>query len=94
MREGNRIVLLVDTTLTDARIDLKLTVGLRTVSDLALTPLAVNEGVGFKLNEAFPTISPIDQFDLGTAQKYDPATRALTLLGSPLGPTRVWGPSD
>jgi len=88
-REGNRIVVRVDTLPTDARLQLKLTVGLTTMSDLALTPLAVDEGVGFKLNEAFPTISPIDQLDLGTARKSKPATRALTLLGSPLGPSRV-----
>ena len=88
-REGNRIVVRVDTDPTDARLQLRLTVGLTTVSDLALTPLAVDEGVGFKLNEAFPTITPIDQLDLGAAQKSKPATRVLTLLGSPLGPTRV-----
>ena len=88
-RDGNRIVVHVETLPADARLQLKLTVGLTTASDLALTPLAVDEGIGFKLNEDFPTISPIDQLDLGVAEKAKAATRALTLLGSPKGPTRV-----
>lgn len=89
VREGNRIMVRVDTLPTDARLQLKLTVGLTTVSDLALTSLAADEGIGFKLNEAFPTISPIDQLDLGVAQKSKSATRAIALFGSPLGPSRV-----
>ena len=88
-REGNRIVVQVDTLPTDARLQLKLTTQLTTVSDLALTPLVVDEGVGFKLNEAFPTVSPIDELDLGAAVKTKAAEGKLTLVGSPLGPTQV-----
>lgn len=89
VRDGNRIVVTVDSLPVDARLQVKLTVQLVTVSDLVLTPLAVDEGVGFKLNEAYPTISPIDQLDLGAAVRTKPATRSLTLVGSPQGPSRV-----
>ena len=89
IRDGNRIVVRVDTLPIDARLQLKLTVQLTTTSDLALTPLAVDEGVGFKLNDAYPTISPIDQLDLGVARKAKTAEHGLMLVGSPKGPTKV-----
>ena len=87
--DGNRIVVAVDTLPVDARLDVKLNVALTTVSGLALTPLAIEEGVGFTLSKAYPTISPIDQLDLGVAQKSAATAATLTLAGSPLGPSQV-----
>lgn len=88
-RAGNTIVVRVDSQPVDARLQLNLTTTLTTTSDLALTPLAVNEGVGLALSKAFPMVSPIDQLDLGDAKNKEPATAPLTLLGSSLGPSKV-----
>ena len=89
IRDGNHINVRVDTLPIDARLQVKLSAQPVTISDLALTPLAVDEGVGFMLSKEFPTVTPIDQLDLGTARKSKPAAAALTLLGSSEGPSKV-----
>lgn len=88
-RDGNRIVVRIDTLSTDARLQVRVTAQPTTVSDLLLTPLAVDEGVGFTLSQAFPSISPVDHLDLGTAVRRNPAAGVLTLIGSPLGPAKA-----
>ena len=88
-RDGNHIVVRVDTLPTDARLQLRLTAQPTTVSDLALTPLAVDEGVGLTLSAAFPAISPVDELNLGKAVRSKAATNTLTLTGSSLGPSKV-----
>ncbi|WP_431240978.1 hypothetical protein ACQ86B_29075 (plasmid) [Mycolicibacterium aichiense] len=89
IRDGNHIVVRVDTLPIDARLQVRLTAAPTTVSDLALTPLAVDEGVGFTLSKEFPTVTPIDQLNLGTARKLQPATATLSLAGSSEGPSKV-----
>lgn len=88
-RVGNHVVVTFDSQPTDARLQMKLTATPTTVSGLTLAPLAVDEGFGLQLSKAFPTISPIDQLNLGTAEKDAEAQAKLTLVGSPLGPTQV-----
>lgn len=88
-RAGNRVVVRIDSQSTDARLQVRLTTQLTTISGLALTPLVVDEGVGLMLNKAFPTVSPIDQLDLGKAIRDQQATGRLTLLGSAMGPSKI-----
>ena len=88
-RKGNQIVVTFNSEATDARLQMKLTAVPTTVSGLALTPLAVDEGLGMTLSKAFPTITPIDKLDLGKAEKDAAAQATLTLVGSPLGTTKV-----
>lgn len=89
VRDGNHIIVRTDTLPIDARLQVRLSAQPITVSDLAMTPLAVDEGVGFTLSREFPTVTPIDQLNLGTARKSKSAAAALTLVGSSEGPSKV-----
>lgn len=88
-RVGNQIVVRFKSEATDARLQVQLTAQLTTISGVELTPLAIDEGVGLTLSKAFPTISPIDQLDLGAAINAQPASATLTLVGSPMGASQV-----
>lgn len=88
-RLDDQIVVRFTSEPTDARLQLQLTAQLTTVSGVELTPLAVDEGVGLTLSRAFPTISPIDQLDLGAAINTKPASATLQLVGSGIGSSQV-----
>jgi len=88
-RVGDQIVVRFESEATDARMQLRLTAQLTTVSGVELTPLAIDEGVGLMLSKAFPTVLPIDELDLGAAINTQPASATLTLVGSPLGASQV-----
>lgn len=88
-RVGDQIVVRFKSEATDARLQVQLTAQLTTISGVDLTPLAIDEGVGLTLSKAFPTISPIDQLDLGAAINTQPASATLTLVGSPMGASQV-----
>lgn len=88
-RVGNQIVVRFRSEPTDARLQVRLTAQLTTVSGVELTPLAIDDGAGLTLSKAFPSISPIDQLDLGAAITTQPASATLTLVGSPMGPSQV-----
>ena len=88
-RVGDQIVVRFKSEATDARLQVQLTAQLTTVSGVELTPLAIDEGAGLTLSKAFPTISPIEQLDLGAAINTQSASATLTLVGSPMGASQV-----
>lgn len=87
---AGRTTVTVTPGVTDPRLDYEVTLRLRTVSGLDLTPLVLaNQGVGVALSSAFPVVRPADQLDLGLAVRRTPAVGTLELMGSPDGPTQV-----
>lgn len=84
-----RVEIAIQPDPTDARVDVRLQVHLVTTSGLALTPLSLDFGQALALPSHFPLVEPRDTFDLGNVVKTKPASRDLTLVGSPDGPTQV-----
>jgi hypothetical protein len=85
----NTLDLLVSTEKSDARLDLDVSLGLTTESGLVLTPLRLATPVVTQLNEFFPTVTPLDELDLGEALREDPVSGTITMVGSKKGPTQV-----
>ncbi|WP_169558481.1 vWA domain-containing protein [Nesterenkonia alba] len=83
------VVVAVDTEDTDARIQVRVSAQPTTISGLHLTPVGAEEGIALALSSVFPSVRPLDELDLGSAVRQDPATAELTLSGSPDGPTEV-----
>lgn len=73
---------------TDGQLDVDLTVALTTRSGLNLTPLHLTKPVKAVLAAEFPMADPYELM-LSEARKLNPATGTLTLIGSPVGPTKV-----
>lgn len=86
---GNEIVLQFDSEPVDGRLQGRLMMAPTTVSGLALAPLAADEGVAMALSRDYPSVSPVTEVDLGTADNTEPASGQLSLIGSPNGATRV-----
>lgn len=89
VRRDDQIIMIFDSEPTDIRLQVGMTMALTTSSGLVLAPLAVDEGLGMTLSKDFPTIAPIEQLDLGNAVNTSPASKELSLLGSPNGDTQV-----
>lgn len=74
---------------TDARVDVQASVQLTTESGLVLTPIELKFGQQLMLSEDYPSVTPVDQLDLGAAVKRKPASQTLELRGADRGPTQV-----
>jgi hypothetical protein len=83
----------LDSDMTDARIELSVTVDPVTESGIALAPITARLPLVLTLPKEFPSISPVDELELGTAVKVDPTSAKLELTGSTEGPTKIcFGP--
>ncbi len=74
---------------TDGQIDVDVVVQLTTASGLKLTPLRLASPVKSTLAVEFPLVDPAEQLRLSEARKLNPASGTLTLVGSPVGPTKI-----
>lgn len=74
---------------TDARVDVEVQIGYETQSGVELTPLSLKFSQQLMISEDYPSVSPADVLDLGTAIKRGSAQAEFTLRGSPKGETKV-----
>ncbi|MDR1513159.1 MAG: VWA domain-containing protein [Propionibacteriaceae bacterium] len=87
--EDGEITVTLESFATDARIELSLSMNLTTRSGLALAPMSGWFPIALNLAVEFPAVSPSTELDLGTAVKVKPASATLSLMGSPVGPSKV-----
>lgn len=89
VEEEGVIAVTFDADPTDARVDVDVTVAYETQSGVELTPLSLKFGQQLMLSEDYPSVSPADVLDLGTAIKRGSTQAEFTLRGSPKGETKV-----
>lgn len=83
------VTLHFDAEPSDARVDYTLRLQLVTESGLVLPDVTVASGQALAMSEDYPIVVPLDQLDLGSAIKRNPAQAEIKLIGSPKGDTQV-----